>query len=63
MVNRGMWVLAYVDDVVVMVTGPFICVVVEVLEKIMGEIRTRVISCGLGVKLYKTSLILFANMR
>lgn len=61
--NKRVRVVAYADDVAVMVTGPCVSVISDIMGNILGEISTWATGCGLSVNPDKTDLLLFTNRR
>lgn len=59
--NLGVKVVAYADDVVVMVSGPFLSVISDIMENALGEINSWATGCGLGINPSKTELLLFTT--
>ncbi|GBP00004.1 Retrovirus-related Pol polyprotein from type-1 retrotransposable element R1 2 [Eumeta japonica] len=59
--SRGVRVVAYADDMVVLVSGLFPDVISDIMSDALRLISRWVISCGLGLNLQKTELVLFTT--
>ena len=59
--TAGCRVIAYADDIVIIVRGKFICSLSELMQYYLSIIATWATSCGLSVNPEKTQLVLFSR--
>ena len=59
--DKGVKVVAYADDVVIMVSGLFLNVISDIMSTALNTLSNWAKECGLGVNLGKTELVLFTT--